>query len=301
MLTWLAIGVVPLAHAAPAEIRGTRWRLDPDSAWTEGEVTALEAFAGTAPLAWTTEPIQLQRTSAGSLPDDLTTPHVLARIAGRRVTLALDDLQERASAWIFAHPDAGASDAAALATLVLRRQFGHALTHLADDGWSTSAAWTGLSGWSPLFPWAAPAEERPWSFASPHGMQSAAEDLATVAERAWVDGRLPGESSRHPKCRLPTKWRQVEALFEQASPIDGACPSLADTLFEPDLIRSIELVYVRSSTSSPASIAGHTLMALEYEPDATGMVHRQAYCPIPPPIAIPIVLIPHCPTASLSI
>ncbi len=277
MLTWLAIGLVPLAHAAPAEIRGTRWRLDPDSAWTEGEVTALEAFAATAPLAWTTEPVRLQRTSAGSLPDDLTTPHMLARIAGRRVTLALDGLQERASAWILAHPDAGATDAAALATLVLRRQFGHALTHLADDGWSTSAAWTGLSGWRPLFPWAPPAEERAWSFASPHGMRSAAEDLATVAERAWVDGRLPGESWRHPKCRLPTKWRQVEAFFQQTSPIDGECPALSDTLFDPDRIRSIELVYVRSSTSSPSSIAGHTLMALEYEPDATGLVRRQAY------------------------
>ena len=28
---------------------------------------------------------------------------------------------------------------------------------------------------------------------------------------------------------------------------------------------------------------------------------REIWCPIPPPIAIPIVLIPHCPTASLSI
>lgn len=277
MLTWLAIGLVPLAHAASVEIRGTGWRLDPDSAWTEGEVSALDAFAATAPLAWTTEPIRLQRASAGPLPDDLTTPHMLARIAGRRVTLALDGLQERVSAWVLAHPDAGATDAAALAALVLRRQFGHALTHLADDGWSTRAAWTGLSGWRPLFPWAPPAEERAWSFASPHGMRSAAEDLATVAERAWVDGRLPGESSRHPKCRLPTKWRQVEAFFKQASPIDGACPALADTLFDPGRIRSIELVYVRSSTSSPASLAGHTLMALEYEPDAAGMVRRQAY------------------------
>ena len=258
-----------LAHAT--EVPGTHWALD-GQGWMDGEVATLTAFAAEAPAAWTSQAVTLQRAPAPALPDDLTTPHTVATRKGRRISLAVDGLDQRVNDWVTAHP--GSSVAA---DLLLRRQLGHALTHVADRGWSRRREWIELSGWAPMRPKRAPAEDRPWSFASPHGMKSAAEDLATLAERAWIDGALPGESPRHPKCRMPTKWRQIEAYFAAQSPIVAECPALSDTPLDPAKVSSIELVYIRASAASPASLAGHTLMAIEYEPDATGLRRRYSY------------------------
>lgn len=297
LLSWLVA-----AHAT--EVPGTHWTLGGEP-WPAGDVATLTAFAAAAPATWASQTVTLVRAAAAPLPDDLATPHTVATRRGRRITVMLDGLDERVGDWVTAHSDvrdgagapptdtaapdalapatsappqsAPASAAHTLTTLLLRRQLGHALTHVADRGWSRRREWAELSGWSTFAPRRPPAEDRPWSFASPHGQKSAAEDLATLAERAWIDGVLPGESPRHPKCRMPTKWRQVEAYFEATSPIGGECPALEDTPLDPAKVSTIELVYVRASAASPASLAGHTLIAIEYEPDATGLRRRYSY------------------------
>lgn len=275
----LAVLLTPAAVARPDDrVPGTDWRLGEPRDWSAEETALLGRVAEGLPRAWVAPvpPVILDRAEAGPLPDDLTTPHVLVHRRGQHLTVALGGLAERVEEWIEAHPDTR-EEPGALTERLVRRQLGHALTHVIDRGWSSDPAWTGLSGWRAVMPWLPPAETRPWAFASVHGMAGAAEDLATLAERVWIVGSLPGESTHHPQCRVPTKWRQVERFFQEESEVTADCPRLEDTDLDPGRVASVELVYVRGAASSPASLAGHSLIAVEYAPDSRGVIRREAY------------------------
>ncbi len=248
------------------------WQLEAAEGWAAAELAAVEALADRLPEPYRhpRRPVTLRRAAAQPLPDDLTALHTVALPSrrGRVITLQIDGLEAEVARWAEAHGEA--VDAAALARDLLQRQLAHALTHRVDAerGWSREESWWALSGWGGLP--RVPAEASVWSFALEQGRESPLEDLATLSERYFVPAALPGELEVHPACRAPSKWGWLaERAGPAAEPPD--CGALAAPDLDPDEIDWVELLYIKASAHSPASIAGHTLVNVVYAPDALGL------------------------------
>ena len=273
----LALLATQAMAGAPQPIPGTNWTLV-EAVWPSDVVDVLESLSQTLPEAYRypKRPVSIQLTPAPRLPDDLSTPHTVAVPGRRHISLGAQGLQETIEQWQVRQHHTG--DTAVLARQLLSRQLVHALTHQVDreQGWSTDAAWRQLSGWGrwPLHRTAL--ETEPWGFANAHGQASAREDFATLAEHYFVAEPLPGERLRSARCRAPSKWTFLATRAAETS--DGAdCGALTDAELDAHAIEHIELLYARSSAADPASVVGHTMVALVYAPDEHGLQRRDVY------------------------
>ncbi len=251
----LALGAASSASPGPVTVAGTSWELAAPTTWTAADRARLDGVAARLPARLREARVTLARGAAPTLPADLTTPHTVVRPAFGALVVGVEGLEDRVAD-------------AAVAERLLARQLVHALAHRLDarEGWSRSAAWRDLSGWGPV---GGPAEEDTLSFATPHGRASAREDLATLAELYFVPEALPGETLAAPRCRVPSKWRFLEARVGPPAADDTRCATLAEVGLDPDAIEAIEVLYARASARSPASLVGHLLVALVYAPTAT--------------------------------
>jgi hypothetical protein len=161
----------------------------------------------------------------------------------------------------------------------------HALTHVADRAqrWSTEPAWLHLSQWRRLAGvWWTPERDH-WAFARPRGMDSPAEDLATLAEAAFTEAppsQTSGSTDHHPACRMPSKWRvlgETIGLPETLPQTGPECADLAGMNFDPATIERVEVIYVAATGASAASVSGHVLVGLRFRPDAEGIVRHDSF------------------------
>lgn len=253
-----------LALANPPRVEGSAWVLAGD--WPEQ--TELVALARSLPEPLRELPLTLRRVSAPPLGEDPVRPDEVVRMERGGLALGIDGLEGQAARWLAEHPDATQSGepstAAALARAIWHRQLIHALVHRldAEQGWSREPRWRALSawGWAPGSP---SAEADLLSFANPYGAESAAEDLATLAEYLLSDAALPGDPALPARCRLRTKSRTLMAHLG-LPPREQGCASLAEVGLDPAQIGEMDVIYARASSRHPASLVGHLMLGLGF-------------------------------------
>ncbi len=268
----VALMLAATAGLASAEtVPGTHWQLEQPLDWSEAERDLLLTLAASLPATYRMPqaPITLHRGPAPPLPNDLSTPHLVARPhrRGRVIEVGLDRLDAGLAEWETAQD---AEHDPTLYERLVSRQMTHALTHFADAeaGWSRDPSWTERSEWGQQLWRQRAMETNRLSFASRHGMHSRQEDFATVAERVLLDAPLPGDPTLHPRCRLPSKWAHVaEKVGERPVSAAEACADLASRGLDPARVEAIELVFVQASVHSSSSIAGHSLVTVKFAGD----------------------------------
>jgi hypothetical protein len=268
--------------AINTRVPGTNWRMEGPNPWGGTEREFVQGVSEILPASYRhpVDRLVLTLEQAPLLPDDLTTPHWLVTSQGRRgraLSLNILGLGDRVDEWIRAHPGEWDGGSRALSEGLVQRQFIHALTHHVDEAqhWSREEDWVRLSGWGSRFLERPPQERDLLAFANPHALKNAGEDLAILTEYFFSPVILPGDPLLPPRCRAPSKWRFLEERTGQFTP--SPCADLAQTNLDPERIEDIELVYIRSSHRSPASIAGHVFVVLVFAPDTAGAVYREAY------------------------
>lgn len=281
----MIIGLVAGAAfaASPFYVAGTTWSLENPESWSEQERDALSAIATRLPLALTMprRSLALRRVAAPTLPEDLTTPHTVVQPSRRDrvLDLGLDGLDHAVNDWLEAY-DADLPSSEWLQATLFDRQFVHALVHTADreQEWSDERAWLVQAGWGTSVRRRRPAESNPHTYGTVHGSVSAREDLAATVERFLVPGELPGDIGDPPACRMPSKWAFVAEQLgaEWDGPVQE-CADLAEVGLDPDQVHHLEVLFFRASLGHIASVAGHSAVLVEFEPDDRGNVRRDAY------------------------
>ncbi len=248
------------AHATP--VPGTAWTLSDESSWTSSEIQTLSRLAATLPPAFTNQRVRPVLTRGPpAFPAESPELHGQVEPTHRARTLVLHSTQ--AANWM---------DEPQFA-----RQLVHGLVHHIErrTDVATDSAWTVLSGWGEAGGRRSPVEQNPLGYAHQAGMTSPLEDLATTVERAYAPP-LPTDSSLHPSCRMPAKWRFVTERFGTPTH-SGDCAGLEASDLGPDDVAHIDIVFIRASTGHIASVAGHTAVLVTHKPGRSGVGREEVY------------------------
>jgi hypothetical protein len=265
MLLWVA-----LAAAAPGS-----WEI-------QGATPEVQAYfakaAETVPSLLLDVEVVFEVIAAPVLPADLGELHVLTSNEHRsaHVSIGLTGLVGQAELWLSTHPPmADWVTAEGLADALAHRQIAHALGHRIDQAnhWSGERDWKHLSDWDSG---RRAGEMDLLAYATVQGATHRREDLATSVERYSVPDLLPSDRFEEPRCMIPAKWRFLDSHFDR-DPGPNPCADLADVGLDPDEIVAIDIVFMAASTSSAASIAGHTAVALTFKSTETGITRQRSY------------------------
>ncbi len=227
--------------------------------WTEGEMRLLLEGLRTAPEGLRRQrKILLSRSAETYRGTDDT---LLSVRAGRRELLL--------SPWDADFPGTECREKARAP--YLRRVFLHGLARLYYDELPREdrKRWEAFSLWRTSFPFPPrPGNLRENGYSAPYGMLSPAHDFAGFAEEFLVPTPYK-DPWGYVRNRLPDKHRFFSEIFRMSP--DALPPSPprppSESWVNPEEVESLQLIVTTPTSSSVASIAGHTLLLIKRKED----------------------------------